>query len=186
MHDTLITQLGSTDMIARRHAQEELMQLGAEAVAPLLHSLQTSSDYRQKIAIIAVLANIGDVRAVDALIRELETGNLSVRIMSAEALGNFHTPQVFEALQRRLNAEEVMVQIWIVESLGKLGNRHAVGLLIEALHHTTSSALQYSIIRVLGDLGDPSAINHITPYAKEHGLVQSIAQTVLHRLSEGS
>jgi HEAT repeat protein len=172
--------------MARRHAQEELIRLGAEAVAPLLHSLETSSDYRQKIAIITVLASISDVRAVDALIRELETGNLSVRIMSAEALGNFNTPQVFEVLQRRLNTEEVMVQIWIVESLGKLGNRRAVSLLTEVLHHTTSSALQYSIIRVLGDLGDPAAINHIAPYAKEHGLVQSIAQTVLQRLSEGS
>jgi HEAT repeat protein len=152
---------------------------------PLLHCLSTSSDYRQKIAIITVLASIGDTRAIDALIRELETGNLSVRIMSAEALGSFHTPEVFDVLRRRLSSEEVMVQIWIVESLGKLGDRRAVNLLTNTLHQTTSSALQYSIIRVLGDLGDPAAIKHITPYAKEHGSVQSIAQAVLHRLSEG-
>ena len=186
MDEALIQQLGSPNIMIRRHAQDRLVQLGAEAVEPLLQSLSASSDYRQKIAIISVLASIGDLRAAGALIRELESGNLSVRIMSAEALGNFHTPKVFDALCRRLNSEDVMVQIWIVESLGKLGDRRAVSLLCEALRQTTSPALQYSMLRALGQLGDPAAIEFVAPYAKgKQGFVQGIARSVLQQLSKG-
>jgi HEAT repeat protein len=186
MDDTLIEQLSSLDMITRHQAQDQLVKLGSAVVEPLLESLSNCSGYRQRIAIIAVLANIGDMRATSALIWELETGNLGVRIMAAEALGNFPTPKVFNALCRCLTIEVVMVQIWIVESLGKLGDRRAVRLLAKVLHETGSPALQYSIIRVLGELGDPNAIPYVAEYINERdSFVRAIAQAALRRLSEG-
>lgn len=186
VHDALIAQLTNKSIMIRRQAQDQLVQVGEEAVEPLLQSLATSSGQRHKLAIIPVLAAIGDVRAAHPLIRELETGNLPVRIVSAEALGNFDIPEVFDALVQRLNTEDVMVQIWIVESLGKLQDRRAVGPLVEALRKADSPALQYSIIRVLGILGDPASIDHIAPFAGEQqGIVQGVARSVLKDLSHG-
>ena len=185
--EALIEQLGSTDIMIRHDAREQLLQIGTAAVEPLLRSLSASDNYHLREAIISVLAEIGDIRAVDALIQELEHGNLPIRMISAKALGSFDTPEVFSALYEHLLSDAVVVQIWIVESLGKLGDRRAINLLVRVLHATFSPALRCTIMQVLAEFGERAAIPHVALYKDDPDeFVRGIAQNTIQRLIGGT
>jgi HEAT repeat protein len=67
--------------------------------------------------------------------------------------------------------------------LGRLGDRRAVDYLLAELRRTESSTLRYTLIRALGNLGDPRAVEAIMSFEfDENHHVRAHAQRALSQL----
>src|SRR5258708_22245729 len=180
--DVLLQQLDGNDVFARLAVHERLIAYGAADVEPLIALLRDGTT-KQAACAITVLGAIGDHRAVEPLIGMLQAAHVLLRMNAAKALSSFDEPAVITALLGGLNDRDELVQSWVLNSLGALGNRQVVGPIIAFLEHTPSPDMRYMAIRALGDLGDQQAIAHILPYlVDENHHVQADARKALARL----
>ena len=81
----LVGALGIPDGLVRVTARQVLVMIGKEAVAPLIQALK-SKDNRQRWEAAKALGQIGDPRAIEALITGLEDDMFDVRWLASEGL----------------------------------------------------------------------------------------------------
>ena len=180
--DALLQELDGNDVFARLAVHERLIAYGAVVVEPLIALLRDGTT-KQAACAITVLGAIGDRQAIEPLVGMLHASHVLLRMNAAKALSSFDEPAVITALLEGLNDRDELVQSWVLNSLGALGNRQVVGPIIAFLERTPSPDMRYMAIRALGDLGDQQAIAHILPYlADENHHVQADARKALARL----
>jgi HEAT repeat protein len=182
--DRLLAQLDHPNISSHTNVRDELINLGSAAVEPLIELLESGTE-RQVARAVLLLGEIADPRAIEPVLKLLNHPSLQIRINVAQAIGNFTDKRVVDTLVSHLFDDDcnVLVQTWILVSLGKNGHVSALEPLIRFLHTTSSDELRYMAIRALGDLGDVSAINDIVPYlgdASSH--VQRDAHAALTKL----
>ena len=91
-----------------------------------------------------------------------------IRSHTQKALGALQSAHAIVALIDWLGTEKsVLVQMAIVQVLADIMVDPVHKALTEALHRTESPSLRYLIIRVLGQRGDPRAIDAIFPYLQD-------------------
>jgi HEAT repeat protein len=83
--ETLITELGSQDGLARVKARKSLVNIGGPAVKPLEKALASKKEWMRWEAA-KTLGQIGDAQATAALIKALEDKMFDVRWLAAEGL----------------------------------------------------------------------------------------------------
>jgi HEAT repeat protein len=110
------------------------------------------------------LGNIGDPRAVPALIEALKDEDEYVRSYAASALGKIGKPAV-PALIEALKHEDKTVRWSAAFSLDKIGEP-AVPVLIEALKHGDKFIRGYAAW-ILGRMGTPEALKAVKEYQKQ-------------------
>jgi HEAT repeat protein len=164
----LLACLDSTKLQTRLDARHQLIELSEAAVESLIALVDRGTGWGAAEAAIA-LGDIGDRRACQPLIRALNTGSTAIlRQNAAEALGDLGDPLALDALLAALPREVGLVQVWIVNALGKLRDRRAVRPLLDALYAADSnSSIRYLIIRALGDIGDPQVIETILTFKED-------------------
>lgn len=164
----LLACLDSTKLQTRLDARHQLIELSETAVEPLITLLERGTGWGAAEAAIA-LGDIGDRRACQPLIHTLNTGSMAIlRQNAAEALGDLGDIQALDALLAALQHEVGLVQVWIVNALGKLRDRRAVQPLLDALYAADpSSSVRYLIIRALGDIGDPQVLDAILEFKED-------------------
>ena len=111
---------------------DQLVGLGAPAVAPLLDCLKDEDASRRQGAADA-LGQLGDKRAVDPLIACLQDDNADVKKNAARALGNLGDKRAVEPLINNFKNEITETKLVVAEALGLLGNSEAVPPLVAAL-----------------------------------------------------
>ena len=180
--EALLQALDGNDVTARLAVHQRLIAYGATVVDPLITLLRDGTT-KQAACAITVLGAISDYRAVEPLIGMLHASHVLLRMNAAKALSSFNEPTVIAALLEGLNDRDELVQSWVLNSLGALGNRQVVGAIIAFLEDTPSPDMRYMAIRALGDLGDQQAIAHILPYlADDNHHVRADAKKALARL----
>jgi HEAT repeat protein len=164
----LIACLDSTDLQTRLDARRQLIELSETAVDPLIALLERGSGWGSAEAAIA-LGEIGDPRALRPLSNALNTGSLAVlRQNAAQALGDLGDLRALDTLMAALPREVGLVQVWIVNSLGKLRDRRAVKPLLDALYTAEpTNSVRYLIIRALGEIGDPQVLDAILTFKED-------------------
>lgn len=97
---------------------------------------------------------------VDGLCRILERADRYTAAYAAEFLAEIGGPTAADALLRCLRdpAEDRLLVAAVARCLGQLGERRAVPDLIAALHRDDWSFPPDEVIRALGDIGDPRAV----------------------------
>jgi HEAT repeat protein len=108
--NSLIDQLDSRDPTQREHAREALIDVGREAVVPVLQRLQQGSQ-RSTWEAAKVLGAVADPAAASALVELLDHDNHDIRWVAAEsltALGRDGLKQVLMALLSK--ADSIGVQ----------------------------------------------------------------------------
>lgn len=182
----MIIALASPDIVVQRAACEALIAHDnrVEVVSELTQLLSTAAG-TQLLNAIKVLGELADASSVDVLIATLEHPDKIVRMKTIRALDRFNSPKVTDALLRRLDLEDAMVQLTIIDCLNCDGDTpRCYETLIRLLHETPSSNLRYMIIRVLGNLGEARAIEHIRMYLDDDDHhVAADAQIALDKLT---
>jgi len=100
------------------------------------------------------LKQAGDI---PALIRHLNSNNLSVRWQAAEALGTCGEKAV-PLLLSALRSPFIPVRLGAVEALGAIRDRKAVSPLLGIVHHDTSLEVRWAAVLALGEIGSPDAV----------------------------
>lgn len=147
----LLTGLGDANDEVRRFAVRALIRLNRQAVEPLLAYLPTASD-RGTVAAVRALGDIGDVRALPALlaradgparqdvlhalgklkdpraeavlIEGLRDADWRSRMNAAMALGALGGPAAAAALETTVDDEVMVVREWAARSLEMISGRH--------------------------------------------------------------
>jgi len=103
-----------------------------------------------------VLGQLGDSRAVPALISALQDENLLVRKFSAQALGEIRDLAALDPLLKALKDKDDWVRSGVGYALGKLGTR-ALQPLLKALHDECQT-VRAGAAQALGKLGNSQAV----------------------------
>lgn len=134
--------------LLRSPAAEALVQIGREAVPPLIGALATKQ-YDVRCLGIKALVGIGDA-AVPQLLKALQDKNLRVRKFAAEALGEIGDQEALPALVDALSDKNHRVRLAVVEALGAIGiNSAAVPSLIQMLKEG-NERIRQSAAKALG------------------------------------
>lgn len=162
------------------------MSANSEVVQGLIDTL-TSTEVRECVEAIRVLGEIKDNRTIGPLLALQKHEHPWIRMSAAKVLGEFHHWAAISGLVDWLKSEhDVMVQSWIVMSLGHQGDSMTVPYLIAALRQTQSNTIRFTILRALGMIGDPQAVSTVEAYlhdADPH--VRRDAEEALKKLRGG-
>lgn len=167
LHDT------NDEVNVRRMAARVLGKLGArEAVGVLIEAL-SDANYEVQTDASSALARLGDPVAIEPLLRLLEQRDNDGRARGCAALyltdstlRNDLTIQQRQRLVAFLLAalvdihESLWVRLHSAGALGRLGDKHAVPVLIGALSDKDSS-IRASVARALGNVGGKDAIEQL-------------------------
>ncbi len=118
----------------------------------------TAPDWKTRWQTCQTLGEIGDKRAVRALIRALDDSNQWVRIVAAEALGHVGDQRATQTLILALNDDSIWVRRAGVVALGQIGDKEAIPPLMNRLLDPPSNEwpeeLRDAIAQALGAIGE--------------------------------
>jgi HEAT repeat protein len=121
----LIEQLGSEDTLSQLDALKAIVDIGDQAVDPLINALTRHSNYNVRKNAAVTLGMLEASRAVPHLINALNSENSLIRMCSAWALGEIGDEVAVDALCRALKDSTWTVRMRAAEALGKIGNSKA-------------------------------------------------------------
>jgi len=125
-----------------RKSWDDLVKLGAPAVAPLIDALKLDDIDTQNGAA-ETLGKLGDRRAVAPLIALLQNGSQEVTANAAAALGLIGDPDALEPLMKAAAAAPTDdTRAAAAEALGHLGDARAVPTLVALLKEPNASLRQ--------------------------------------------
>jgi HEAT repeat protein len=186
--DRLLEELGSPDVSVHEHAEALLESMGVLAVEPLITIL--SSENRGKAWRAArILSKIDDPLRFETMRQALISrnslvGQVAVETLETAARAGQFMPQAVNAFIHALPDARSLVQLHIVAALERLGDKQAIGPLIELLQTAESPELRYTIIQALGTLGASQAIDLIRSFEyDENHHVRERVQVALQRLA---
>lgn len=163
----LLDALQEVDMTAQLAIEDELLAIGPGAIAPLVAAMLGPDDkvcYKAAHVLAKMAAETRDPSLVDPMCEALHSPQLMVRQVAAQVLGMLGDCRAVMPLIEALKDEKPLVQLWAAESLGRLGDPGIVAPLVKALKRTDAPTVRYTIIRILGGLGDPSVLPVILKY----------------------
>jgi hypothetical protein len=118
-----------------------------------------SARVRERAAV--ALGELGDRRAVPALIETLKDEDAVVREHAASALSDLGDRRAVPALIETLRDENAVVREHAATALGSLGDKQAVPAMIEALRDKDAVVREH-VATALGRLGDKRAVQPLT------------------------
>jgi HEAT repeat protein len=130
------------------------------------------------------LGEIGDARAVDALIEALKDEDSDVYWNSIDALVKIAKKDLglVDKLIKALRDEDSYVRISVAWALGEIGDASAVDALIEALRDE-DSYVRESVAWALGAIGDARAVDSLIKTLKDDDyFVRESAKVALFRI----
>lgn len=145
--------------------------------------LKSDEPTERNIAAIA-LGNIGDTRAVPALIAALADERIAVRVSAAGALGMLGDERAVDPLIRTLRDERATVRGEAAAALGRLGDIRAIPSLIHLLRDEEADVL-HRASGALGRLGSPAFDYLVNILADEDPNVRHSGATALGILGDG-
>ncbi len=127
-------------------------------VEELIEALHDPRFYVRFEAVVAMARHGEDPQLIDALIEVLEGNEPSLSTMAAWALGRLHDERALEALRRGLGSRYRSVQAHCIRSLGSLGDRTMLPLMLERLAGERDVGLQMALASALGRLCATEAV----------------------------
>ena len=143
------------------NARQAILDLGEPAIEPLIFVAGNADApviFQEKC--IRLLSDMNATRAVDVLIKHLNSSEESIRILAVRVLGKFGDKKAATALLKILKkgdkeSDTVLAEVSL--ALGKLQSKGAVKILISQLDHPNSKVRGYSI-SALGELKNKDAV----------------------------
>jgi len=114
-------------------AAKTLQEAGVSVASPLIEALKDKHSYTIRRAVAGVLGQVGDIRAVDALIAALKDSDEYTRMASAASLGEIGDVRAVDPLIKALKDQDMNVRWFAAKALGKIGDVRAVDPLVTVL-----------------------------------------------------
>jgi MFS family permease len=130
-------------------------------VEELIEALHDPRFFVRFEAMVSMARHGPDPRLIDALIETLEGNEPSLSTVAAWGLGRMGDERAVEPLRRGLDARYRSVQAHCARSLGSLGDRAVIPLLVERLATETDVGLQMALASALGSLGATEAAGRL-------------------------
>jgi len=146
------------DATKRDQAARDLIDIGVDAVAPLLEALQTR-DLNLLTIYEQILARIPS--ASPALIKLLQTAHPVLRARAADIFAVSRDKTAAPALLDALQGEYFTVRARAALALGRIGETRAIPILLKLLKDSESEA-RIAACLALGFFKDPSTFDDIT------------------------
>lgn len=128
----------STDAAARQQVVDEMSEIDAVDVMPLLMRALSDTNAEVRAAAASASGEMGAIEALPALRLLLGDRNAAVREASATALGQLRAPGSLDALGRSLSDRENAVRIAAATAIAQLGLPEGAAVLSEALRDRNS------------------------------------------------
>jgi HEAT repeat protein len=127
---------------------------------------------------------IGDTRAFEPLVRRLQDEDVAVCQHAIKALSEIDPAAAVEPIGALLKHEKESMRSTAAQTLGELGDKRAVDLLIETVRNRSESKYVLApAATALGDLSDPRAIEFLVPLSTSGDyFVREPAQEALSKL----
>lgn len=194
----LITALRDPSLAVREEAAHALGEIGDPLAAPVLTAVLMDPMMGLVGEAAKALGRIGDRQATTALVGLLddrsERFSREERILAIRALGALGGSDAADALLRIFrefgasDSEKDEEKEAIARALGQIGDSRAAPVLAEQLQHNPlSRPLRLALIRALGELGQPSALNALRinlDAAVEDGVLVPLLADALARLED--
>jgi HEAT repeat protein len=161
--ETFLRGGNSRESLEYGAARRSLQEVGEAGIEYLLTIIQ-GTDESQAWRAIRLIGGIKAVYGPSPFLRALNSSHISVRQMAIQTLGEIGDAEVVPHLLAQLQDESGIVEIAIVDALGELRDRRSVEPLLLLLHQTKSTAVQHSVIRAFGMIGDPTVAVSLLPY----------------------
>ena len=133
-------------------------------VIPALAGIVGRWNHPARTAAARALGQLGDVRAVPALVKSLELYDGEVTPVVIDSLGALGSPEAVETLVKLVQGTHDRYAQLAARALGRIGHPGAVPALVEALMPARGGQLskraerRTSAADALGRIGDPSAV----------------------------
>jgi len=138
-------------------------------VEELIEALHDPRFYVRFEAVVAIARHGEDPHLTGALIEVLEGNEPSLSTLAAWALGRLDGEGAVEALRRGLESRYRSVQAHCIRSLGSLGDRTMLPLLLERLATEEDVGLQMALASALGRLGATEAAGPLLALLRASG-----------------
>jgi len=167
--DQLINNLGNTDTQIRSNAVDALTTISKTEVINLLISLLQKDSIRiVKEGACKALGKIGDKRAIDVLIQNLNSPDESVRYQATIALGQIGDIKAVNPLikiyQKR---DDPLVRSEAAKALGMIGDPSALKILLSSLKKEKDRFIKYHTVTSLGKIGSTKAKRTLQKIVKD-------------------
>lgn len=186
--EPLLKALFDPDAAVAGDAAYAIAKLGQPAMPGLLQVLQ-DAPAQARIAAADALGIIADTKAIPALVAALKDQDSYLQIAAAKALARIRHPSVIEPLVNALEDSSNAAFFYGVSdeasaALVKLG-KPAIAPMLESLKRpATSGRGRLLIIRLLGELPDPRAVEPLVGLLSEPNLeVRQAAMTTLAKVA---
>jgi MFS family permease/HEAT repeat protein len=148
-------------------------------VEELLEALHDPRFFVRFEAIVSIARHGADPPLTDALIDTLEGNEPALATLAAWALGRIGDERALEALRRGLSARYRSVQAHCARSLGSLGDRTVLPLLLDRLLVEDDVGLQMAFAAALGQLGATEATGPLLSLLYKSGSQDARAEFTL-------
>ncbi len=165
-NDVLRTALNNKDEKLRMPALFELSRRNDPAALRLLPEILKDINTYSRLEAAVILANIKDDRAFETLmeVAKLKDPGIKDATVYRKIAGSFRSGN----LAREVEEENQRLAIAAIRALGILGDRRALGIIIEATNHQNTDILD-AALEALGMMPYPESINYLVEYiAQDH------------------
>jgi len=183
---TFLIHPGPTECHTYLTARQQTLDAGDAGIRRLTEIMLNGPE-RQSWRAARLLNTFPDRRVIPAFLRALESPYPLTRQAAVSALADFRDCSVVPALLERLPEETEMIQLLIVDCLGKLDDARAVASLQALLAETRSSPIQLGIIDAFGRLGDTTVASLLPAFFEsEDPHVRKRSRAVYQQLTAAS
>lgn len=166
--NAMIEALDNPDWATRSAASASLTSMGERAREALLREIDSAS-MRRAVGAARILSDHNEPRILEVMKRLVVSPNPLLGQIAVEYIIRYRAEMASPFLLNHLPNCAYIVQITIVQALGKLGAKESFNSLIALLNtsDTTGSTLRLTVITALGALDDPRAIPILKSYLND-------------------
>ncbi len=169
---SLVKGLTDPSIAVSEACADALINIGGEDIAEQIAPYLASENVRLRNHASEIMNLLGEP-AVPVLIEQLKSSNHDVRMFAVDNLVNISSKKSVNALIDILDDENINVAAAAAIGLGKVGNQEHLAILMKYLD--SDIWMKCSVLRGMGFLGNPEAINAILPMTRDEDLMVKIS-----------
>lgn len=166
MAEAVRTELGetTTDRLARRIYCEALTEMGPTGRRMIESMVEDDNQFIVRNAI-SILGDTGGPNAVSLVTSALANSDRRVRREALKSLAKLGDPEAGELVLGLLDDSDDEVRAAAAVAAGELGVDRALRPLLKMLDESKNADESIPLIRALGQIGDPGAVNALEKFA---------------------